>query len=167
MKFSLRGLLIGSLGAAALSLAPLAVSPVQAQITPLQEIVLNAHRIQIVHNGGGTSNSTNFNITFTNFGEGDCDSGEDDAIATGVEVAFSPYSCPNICVAGNSCGDGVATPSRYSRSTTSSTHSSHTPSTIRPTEHSSGLILPMWDRARYRRESPSSRHLSAVAAHGT
>lgn len=110
MKFSLRGLLIGWLGAAALSLAPLAVSPVQAQITPLQEIVLNAHRIQIVHNGGGTSDSTNFNITFTNFGEGDCDSGEDDAIATGVEVAFSPYSCPNICDAGTSCVDGSVAP---------------------------------------------------------
>jgi hypothetical protein len=100
MEFSLRGLLIGSLGAAALSLAPLAMS--SAQAIPLQEIILNADRIQIVHNGGGTSDSTNFNITFTTFGEGDCDGGEDDAIASGIQVMLSPGSC-NICAVDASC----------------------------------------------------------------
>ncbi|MFZ2063054.1 MAG: hypothetical protein WAU82_18755 [Candidatus Binatus sp.] len=100
MKFSLRGLLIGSLGAAVLGLSPQAVS--QAQAVTLQEIVLNADRVQIVHNGGGTSDSTNFNITFTNFGEGDCDGGEDDAIASGVEVALSPETC-DICAGRAPC----------------------------------------------------------------
>src|SRR5258708_5532211 len=103
MKFSLRGLLIGSLGAAALSFAPQAVAQAQAGI--LQEITLDGHRVQIVHNGGGTSDSTNFNITFTNNGEGDCDGGEDDAIASGIEVALSPVSCPNFCVVGAICLD--------------------------------------------------------------
>jgi hypothetical protein len=106
MKFSLRGLLMGSLGVAVLSLSPQAVS--QAQAFPLQEIVLNAHRVQIVHNGGGTSDSTNFNITFTNNGEGDCDGGDDDAIVSGIEVAFSPLSCP-ICVFGAVCEDAPIT----------------------------------------------------------
>jgi hypothetical protein len=108
MKFSLRGLLIGSLGAAALSLSPQAVSPAQA--IPLQEIVLNAHRVQIVHSGGYNSDVTNFNITFTNFGEGDCDDGEDDAIASGIEVALSPYSCPTICAVGAACLDAPIAP---------------------------------------------------------
>ncbi|MFZ0680401.1 hypothetical protein [Candidatus Binatus sp.] len=106
MKFSLRGLLIGSLGAAALSFAPLAVSPAHA--VDDQEIVLTGHKVQIVHNGGGTSDSTNFNITFTNYGEGDCDGGEDDAIVSGIEVALSPYSCEPIC--DGPCVDAPITP---------------------------------------------------------
>jgi len=87
-------LVIGSLGAVALSLSPLLVSPAHAILT--QEIVLTAHRVQVVHSGG-SNDFTNFNITFTNFGEGDCDGGEDDAIASGIEVALSPYSCPVLC----------------------------------------------------------------------
>jgi len=105
MKFSLRGFLIGSLGAVALSLAPQAVS---AQSIDFGEIELDAHRVQIVHNGGGTSDSTNFNITFTNNVEG-CDDGDDDAIATGIEVALSPLSCPNFCVAGAACAGAPIT----------------------------------------------------------
>jgi hypothetical protein len=96
--------LIGSLGALALSLVPQAVS---AQID-FGEIVLTGRRVQIVHNGGGTSDSTNFNITFTNNVEG-CDDGDDDAIATGIEVALSPLSCPNFCVAGAVCADAPIT----------------------------------------------------------
>jgi hypothetical protein len=98
-----------ALGAAVLSLAPLAVSPAQAQIR-LQEIVLNADRVQIVHSSVSNSDFTNFNITFTSFGEGDCDGGDDDAIATGVEVAFSPFSCPSICAVGTSCIGGSVAP---------------------------------------------------------
>jgi hypothetical protein len=101
MKFSLRGLLIGSLGAAALSLTPQAVSPAHA--ISLFEMNLTGHRIQIVHNGGGTSDSTNFNLTFNSFGEGSCDAGEDDAIASGIEVALSPNTCPMLCNLGASC----------------------------------------------------------------
>ena len=101
MKLSIRGLLVGSLGIVALSVSPLAVSPAQA--FPLQEIILTGHRVQIVHNGGGTSDFTNFNITFTSFGEGSCDGGDDDAIASGIEVALSPVSCPNICFQGALC----------------------------------------------------------------
>lgn len=97
MKFSLRGLLIGSLGAVALSLAPHAVS---AQVD-LGEIVLDAHRIQIVH-GTPNGDATNFNITFTNNVEG-CDDGDDDAIVSGIEVAFSPLSCPSFCEIGAAC----------------------------------------------------------------
>jgi hypothetical protein len=104
MKFSLRGVLIGSLGAVALSLAPQAVS---AQID-FGEIVLTGHRVQIVHNGGGTSDSTNFNITFTNNVEG-CDGGDDDAIVSGIEVALSPFSCPTFCVVGAVCADAPIT----------------------------------------------------------
>jgi len=107
MKFSLRGLLIGSLGAAVLSLAPQAVKPAHADE---QEIDLTAHRVQIVHNGGGTSDSTNFNITFTNFGEGDCDGGGDDAIVSGIEVALSSESCEPVCDVGTECLAAPITP---------------------------------------------------------
>jgi hypothetical protein len=88
-----------------LSLAPQAVS---AQSIDFGEIELDAHRVQIVHNGGGTSDSTNFNITFTNNVEG-CDDGDDDAIASGIEVALSPLSCPNFCVAGAACAGAPIT----------------------------------------------------------
>ena len=81
MKSSLRGILIASLGAVALSLSPLASSVVHAQDS--QEIDLNSDRVQIVHSGGYDTDYTNFNITFTNYGEGDCDGGADDAIASG------------------------------------------------------------------------------------
>ena len=90
MKLSLRGILIASLGAVALSLSPLAISAAHADS---QEIDLNSDRVQIVHSGGDSTDFTNFNITFTNFGEGDCDGGADDAIASGIEVALTPGSC--------------------------------------------------------------------------
>src|SRR5258708_3070010 len=88
MKFSLQGLVLGSLGAVALSLAPLAVK--SAGATPPQEITLDAHRVQIVHTNGYNTDYTNFNITFTNHGEYpffNCDGGGDDAFS-GIEVAL-------------------------------------------------------------------------------
>jgi hypothetical protein len=95
MKLSLRAILIGAFGAAALCLSPLSVSPARA-ITP-SGITLNADRVQIIHAGGYDEDSTNFNITFTNFGEyGDCGT-ERDAIASGICVALSQYTCPIEC----------------------------------------------------------------------
>lgn len=94
MKSSLRGLLIGSIGAVALAPSPLAISGLHADE---QEIDLNSDRVQIVHTGGDSTDFTNFNITFTNFGEGDCDGGEDDAIASGIDVALAPGSCEELC----------------------------------------------------------------------
>jgi|ERR1700678_800425 hypothetical protein len=95
MKLSLRGIVIGALGAAALCLSPLSVSPAGA-IT-VGGITLNADRVQIIHGGGYDDDSTNFNITFTNFGEyGDCGTYRD-AIASGVCVALSQYTCPYEC----------------------------------------------------------------------
>jgi len=108
MKFSLQGLIIGSLGAAALFLSPCAVSPAHAK--PIEEISLGADRVQIVHSGGDNTDSTNLNITFTNRGDYpdyDCDDGQDDAIASGVEVALSQQSCPSLCVVSGSCVDGL------------------------------------------------------------
>src|SRR5260221_8184681 len=105
MKFSLRGLLIGSLGAAALSLSPLPVSPAHA--FPLSEVTLDGHRVQILHTGGVNTDSTNFNITFTNHGEWhlfDCDGGDDNA-TSGIEVALSPLSCEPVCDGNAVCMD--------------------------------------------------------------
>ena len=101
MKFSLQGLMIGSLGAVALCLSPYAVSPAHA--VPGGEITLGPERVQIVHAGGG-NDLTNFNITFTNGGDPssfDCDEGQDDPIASGVEVALAQQSCPSFCGSGN------------------------------------------------------------------
>jgi hypothetical protein len=92
MKLSLRGFLIGSVGAAALVLSPLAISAHAFE----QAIELNSDKVQIVHTDGDNTDLANFNITFTNFGDGDCDSGND-AIATGIDVALSPISCEEIC----------------------------------------------------------------------
>jgi hypothetical protein len=93
MKLSLRGFLIGSVGTATLMLSPLAISALHADE---QAIDLVSERVQIVHTGGDDTDYTNFNITFTDFGDGDCDSGND-AIATGIDVALSPLSCEDIC----------------------------------------------------------------------
>jgi hypothetical protein len=95
LKSLLRGLLIGSLGAVALSLLPLAVSTARSQDS--QEIDLNHEKVQIVHAPVAGTDSANINITFTNFGEGGCDEGGDDAIASGIEVALAPGSCSSIC----------------------------------------------------------------------
>jgi hypothetical protein len=108
MKLSVRGILIASLGAVALSLSPLAISAAQAITT--QEIVLNGDRVQIVHSGGDNTDYTNFNITFTNYGEGDCDGGADDAIASGIEVALAPGSCYEVCDPGAACVVSTAAP---------------------------------------------------------
>ena len=98
MKSLLRDLLIGSLGVAALSVLPLAVSTAHAQDS--QEIDLNQEKVQIVHAPVAGTDSANINITFTNFGEeGGCDGGDDDAIASGVEVALAPGSCESLCLA--------------------------------------------------------------------
>jgi hypothetical protein len=112
MKLSLRGILLGLLGAAALSLSPFAMSAAEA--TPSEGIVLDAHRVQIVHAEGYDEDSTNFNITFTNFGDyGRCNYG-DNAIASGIDVALSPDTCEETCnTSGNtsdqSCMDTVDT----------------------------------------------------------
>ncbi|HZC45894.1 MAG TPA: hypothetical protein VE243_05420 [Candidatus Acidoferrum sp.] len=66
------------------------------------EIELLTDRVQIIHNGVG-SDVTNFNITFTSFGEGDCDGGFDDAIASGIEVALNPDTCPSQCAGDAPC----------------------------------------------------------------
>jgi hypothetical protein len=103
MKSSLRGLLICSLGAAALSLMPLAAA--QAQVDP-GEIELNAEKIQISHTPGGTSaDSAAIFINFTNTVEG-CDGGDDDPIASGITVQLSPLSCDTLfCVSGACVAD--------------------------------------------------------------
>jgi hypothetical protein len=92
MKSSIRGLLIGALGAAALSLSPLAVSPALAEESG--EITLGQARVQVVHEGGDSDTAV-LNFTFTNLGNGSgrCDYGEQDAIASGVEVALLGKSC--------------------------------------------------------------------------
>jgi hypothetical protein len=74
MKSSVRGLLMGVLGAAALTLSPLAASPARATETESGEITLGQERVQ----GNGY---------------GSCDYGEEDAIASGVEVALRGKSC--------------------------------------------------------------------------
>lgn len=89
MKASWRGWLLCSAATAALSLAPLAVS--YAQSDP-GEIDLDAEKVEIVHGPGTGNDVANLKITFTNTVEG-CDDGADDAIASGVEVSLSPFSC--------------------------------------------------------------------------
>ena len=83
---------MGMLGAAALSLSPLAASPARA--IESGEITLGQERVQVIH-AGDDSDSTNLNFSFTNSGNGygGCDYGEDDAIASGVEVALLGKSC--------------------------------------------------------------------------
>jgi hypothetical protein len=114
MKFSLRGLVLGSLSAAALCVSPLAVSPARA--FPFQEITLSAHRVQVLHSGGTNTDATNFNITFSNNGDFlafNCDGGEDDAIASGIEVALSPGSCFSICDGSAACAPLLIFPFDY------------------------------------------------------
>ncbi len=93
MKSSIRGLLMGVLGAAALSLSPLAASPARADMIA-GDISLGQERVQVIH-AGDDSDATNLNFSFTNDGNGygGCDYGEYDAIASGVEVALLGKSC--------------------------------------------------------------------------
>jgi hypothetical protein len=88
MKSRLRGILIGSLGAAALSVLPLAVFA--------GELRFNHEKIQVVHALVAGTDSANINITFTNVDEAGCNGGGDDAIASGIELALSPGSCQSI-----------------------------------------------------------------------
>lgn len=103
MKLTLRVLLMGSLGAAVLSLAPLSAS-----FADSQEIDLNKHRVQIVHAAGVDADYTNFNITFTTFADGTCNDILDDAIASGIEVALSPDSCRPLCDPNTFCDSTLA-----------------------------------------------------------
>ena len=93
MKSSIRGLLMGVLGAAALTLSPLATSPARAD-DQAGDITLGQKRVQVIH-AGDDSDSAVLNFTFTNSGNGygGCDYGEEDAIASGVEVALLGKSC--------------------------------------------------------------------------
>ena len=83
---------MGVLGAAALSLSPLAVSPARAEIEG--DIYLGQERVQVLHSGDD-SDAANLNFSFTNYGngEGGCDYGAYDAIASGVEVSLLGKSC--------------------------------------------------------------------------
>jgi hypothetical protein len=92
MKSSIRGLLMGALGAAALGLSPLAASPARA--IESGEITLGQERVQVVHSGDD-SDTANLNFSFTNYGNGygGCDYGGYDAIASGVEVSLLGKSC--------------------------------------------------------------------------
>jgi hypothetical protein len=67
MESSVRGLLMGVLGAAALTLSPLAVSPARA--IESGEITLGQARVQVIHSGDD-SDATNLNFSFTNYGNG-------------------------------------------------------------------------------------------------
>ena len=109
MKSRFRSVLIGSIGAVAFSLLPLAVSAAHAQGLP--EIELDHEKVQIVHGTVAGTDSANLNITFTSFGEeGGCDGGDDDAIASGIEVALAPGSCVPVCLSGGVCIGQLTSP---------------------------------------------------------
>ena len=112
MKFSLHGLMISALGAAAMSLFTFAVASAQIDTG---EITLQSDRVQIVH-VDGVNDFTNFNVTFTNNGEFPdhfCDNGLEDAIANGVQLALSQQTCESFCDTDGICVGNLLFPFYY------------------------------------------------------
>ena len=74
-----------------LVLSPYATMPAHAN--PLGEIVLHSATVQVVHNPTPNTDVLNMSLNVTSQGEGDCDGGADDFIATGFTVTLLKGAC--------------------------------------------------------------------------
>jgi hypothetical protein len=88
MKSSVRGLFDGCVGCGGSD------SFASGRMARAGDRIGGNHSRPVVHSGDD-SDATNLNFSFTNYGNGygGCDYGEDDAIASGVEVALLGKSC--------------------------------------------------------------------------
>jgi hypothetical protein len=95
MKTSVRVILLGAFGAAALTLSWSAKS----SAIPFRELQLNSEKVQVVHGTTPNSDTTTMTLDLTNIGDGGCDA-NDDLIAGGLsEIALSGCSCAEILCA--------------------------------------------------------------------
>ncbi len=85
MKVSVRITLFAALASALLGLLPLAVSHADGLVG---EIELNSATVQVVHNPTPNTDVLNMSLNVTDQGEGGCEGGADDFIATGFSVSI-------------------------------------------------------------------------------
>ena len=93
MKASVRITLFAAVASALLGLAPLAESHADGLVG---EIELNSATVQVVHNPTPNTDVLNMSLNVTDQGEGGCEGGADDFIATGFSVTLFKGSCVSI-----------------------------------------------------------------------
>ena len=93
MKASVRITLFAAVASALLGLAPLAESHADGLVG---EIELNSATVQVVHNPTPNTDVLNMSLNVTDLGEGGCEGGADDFIATGFSVTLFKGSCVSI-----------------------------------------------------------------------
>ena len=92
MKASLRVTLLGAFAGALLILSPYSTLPADAgPVAP--EINLNSFTVQVVHNPTPDTDVLNMSLNVTSLGEGGCDGGADDFIATGFSILLLKGLC--------------------------------------------------------------------------
>ena len=92
MRQWLRVVLMGAFASALLGFLPYLTSPARAQ----NEINLNSSTVQVVHNAPTNTDVLNMSLNAESngdFGTGDCESGADDLLETGVHISVSKQSC--------------------------------------------------------------------------
>ena len=95
MKQSVRPLLGAAVALTLLGVLPFAVSPAQAAaLAP--EIILNSSNVQVVHNPTPSTDVLNMSLNVTDLGEGGCEGGADDFIATGFSVLVLKGNCESL-----------------------------------------------------------------------
>ena len=93
MKASVRITLFAAVASTLLGLSPLAVSHADGIAN---EIELNSATVQVVHNSTPNTDVLNMSLNVTDLGEGGCEGGADDFIATGFSVSLFKGSCGSI-----------------------------------------------------------------------
>ena len=98
MKLTLRVPLLVALAWTFMVLSPCAVSPAHAILNSL-ELHLNSSIVQIVHNPNPNTDVLNLSINVESDGEaGSCAGGTEDLLESGVRIAVSQLSCPQIAL---------------------------------------------------------------------
>ncbi len=95
MKQSVWPLLGAAVALTLLGVLPFAVSPAQA-LVPVAEIILNSSNVQVVHNPTPNTDVLNMSLNVTDLGEGGCEGGADDFIATGFSVLVLKGRCESL-----------------------------------------------------------------------
>ena len=93
MKASIRITLFAAVASTLLGLSPLAVSHADGIAN---EIELNSATVQVVHNPTPNTDVLNMSLNVTDLGEGGCEGGADDFIASGWSVAIFKGTCLSI-----------------------------------------------------------------------
>ena len=86
-----RTILPGAFALFLLVLSPYATAPAHAN--PPTEIVLHSATVQVVHNTTPNTDVLNMSLNVTSAGEGGCDGGDDDFIATGFSIVVLKGTC--------------------------------------------------------------------------